>query len=72
MATQPPKAPPRKIQGALELWRPHRVVNVDQVAHIQKTARGVVIVARRGGLDYLINVPEDEVKELLAKLGEGG
>jgi hypothetical protein len=47
-------------------------VNVDQVAHIQKTARGVVIVARRGGLDYLINVPEDEVKELLAKLGEGG
>lgn len=46
------------------------MVNVDQVAHIQTTARGVVIVGRRGGLDYLINVPEDEIKGLLAKLGE--
>jgi hypothetical protein len=67
VTAKPPEAPPRKVQG--ELFRPHRVVNVDTVAHVQATARGVVIVGRRGGRDYMINVPLEEVEGLLAKLG---
>jgi hypothetical protein len=38
------------------------------VEYVALTNKGVVIVARRGGREYLINVPRDEALELAARL----
>jgi hypothetical protein len=38
------------------------------VEYVARTKGGVVIVARRGGREYLINVPRDEALQLAARL----
>jgi hypothetical protein len=38
------------------------------VESVAETKDGVAVVARRGGREYLINVPRDEVLWLAAKL----
>jgi hypothetical protein len=47
---------------------PHKTVNLDHVDYVATTARGVVIVAKRGGRVYSINVPRSEVLDLAARL----
>ena len=49
-------------------WVPHRTVNIDHVEYVARTAAGVVIVARRKGREYSINVPRAEALALAAKL----
>jgi hypothetical protein len=49
-------------------WVPHKTVNLDHVDYVATTARGVVIVAKRGGRVYSINVPEAEIQNLAARL----
>jgi hypothetical protein len=43
-------------------------VNLDRVDYVATTARGVVIVAQRGGRVYSINVPCSEIVDLVARL----
>jgi hypothetical protein len=55
-------------EGNAKPWRPHQTVNLDRVESVAETKDGVAVIARRGGREYLINVPRDEVLRLAAKL----
>ena len=66
MGQRPPQEfPPESDKPA---WVPHKTVNLDRVDYVATTARGVVIVAERGGRVYSINVPRSEVPDLVGRL----
>lgn len=66
MAAKPPAVVPPRNKAPV--WEPRRIVNIDFVEHVTKTKSGVHIVARRGGREYRINVPEDVAYELALRL----
>lgn len=63
----PPRAekPPRP-------WRPHWTVNLDRVESVEQAKGTILVVARRRGREYLINLPRDEALTLAAKLRPAG
>ena len=70
MASKPPPViPPR---GEPKAWNPRRTVNLDRVESVAEGDGGLVVVARRGGREYRINVPRDEVLRLAAGLMQPG
>jgi hypothetical protein len=65
VGSKPEPGPPPPPEPA---WLPHRTVNIDRVEYVAPTRTGVVIVARRTGREYSINLPRSEIAALAAKL----
>jgi hypothetical protein len=59
---------PALTESEKPAWVLHRTANLDRLEYVAATARGVVIVAKRGGRVYSINVPGSEVLDLVGRL----